>query len=129
MESEHPLPVITCPFCKTVLFCDMFSEDRKDPQMDVYDYCENNNCRSRFIQLTFKNYVLGYDFCIDSFCISTRYSCPAILNIPASLNQKEGMVIRDWYGKELVRLDEPLYPEFSDVEGMRMKFKKLANFI
>jgi len=97
--------------------------------MDVYDYCENNNCESRFIQITFKSYVLGYDFCIDSFCISTRYACPAILNMPSFLTQRQGIIIRDWYGKELAHLDELFYPDFLNTKEMKDKFKKLANFI
>lgn len=107
----------------------MFYDGRKHSQTEVYDYCENTDCDSRFVQITFKNYVLGYDFYISCFNVSTRYACPPILNMPVFSNQRLGMIITDWYGKELAHLDEVFYPNFSDIGEIESKFKKLANFI
>lgn len=132
MGGIHPEPLVSCPFCKTVLFCDLFmnvsGRESKDNDLDVYDYCENNNCISRFIQITYKNYVIGYDFYVEGFCISVIYKAPVILNMPSSLMQAEGLTIKDWFGKVISHVDEVFYPDFSNVGSIRERISCLLNF-
>jgi hypothetical protein len=132
--QNHPDPIITCPFCKTVLFCDLFRDEPRGG-IDFYDICENNNCNSRFVQVTYKNYVVSYNFHVGSFSIYTRYynmvmDSLGISNIAAynSYKTKDGITIADWYGNDIVFVSETFYPDFSNIAELEDKIRKLVNF-
>lgn len=134
IPDNHPNALVTCPFCKTVLFCDLFRDEPRGG-IDFYDICENNNCNSRFVQITYKNYVVGYSFHIGSFSISTKYynmvmDSLGISNIAFSKSSttKDGITIADWYGNDIACVNETFYPDFSDVLELENKIRKLVNF-
>lgn len=127
MVDNHLDPLITCPFCKTVLFCDM-AGIQTGVDIEVYDTCENTNCRSTFRQITFKNYVIGFEFYVGKFYVQLKYKVPYILRMPEEHYQKNEIAVYDWYGIKIFNVDDLFLPDFSDPDIIEERINKFVSF-